>query len=275
MKIAIANDHRGYQTKLKIKSILEKKGYEIIDIGTDSEKRVDHPVYAFKLCDYVKAHNVLGIAICGTGLGMSIDCNKVKGIRCAKIDNKIDAVEENLNNKIDAVDNNLNKKIDYVDAKQTKRSDSIMDKLDYMSNNIAQILEEQIKMRKESIKDFEKASRTDLINSYQKEIDILEKYMPESLSDEELNKIIDEVIFNYMDKKGKLKKYSDFMLEYFSNLMYDVVLEDEKLDFELVKRSFVYLNMNIFETRLILNKMRKRLKNEVKCKILEFPKNRR
>ena len=42
-------------------------------------------------------------------------------------------------------------------------------------------------------KDFEKASRTDLINSYQKEIDILEKYMPESLSDEELNKIIDEV----------------------------------------------------------------------------------
>lgn len=88
-------------------------------------------------------------------------------------------------------------------------------------------------------------------------------------------KIIDEVIFNYMDKKGKLKKYSDFMLEYFSNLMYDVVLEDEKLDFELVKRSFVYLNMNIFEIRLILNKMRKRLKNEVKCKILEFPKNRR
>lgn len=88
-------------------------------------------------------------------------------------------------------------------------------------------------------------------------------------------KIIDEVIFNYMDKKGKLKKYSDFMLEYFSNLMYDVVLEDEKIDFELVKRSFVYLNMNIFETRLILNKMRKRLKNEVKCKILEFPKNRR
>lgn len=88
-------------------------------------------------------------------------------------------------------------------------------------------------------------------------------------------KIIDEVIFNYMDKKGKLKKYSDFMLEYFSNLMYDVVFEDEKLDFELVKRSFVYLNMNIFETRLILNKMRKRLKNEVKCKILEFPKNRR
>lgn len=88
-------------------------------------------------------------------------------------------------------------------------------------------------------------------------------------------KIIDEVIFNYMDKKGKLKKYPDFMLEYFSNLMYDVVLEDEKLDFELVKRSFVYLNMNIFETRLILNKMRKRLKNEVKCKILEFPKNRR
>ena len=83
MKIAIANDHRGYQTKLKIKSILEKKGYEIIDIGTDSEKRVDHPVYAFKLCDYVKEHNVLGIAICGTGIGMSIAANKVRGIRAA------------------------------------------------------------------------------------------------------------------------------------------------------------------------------------------------
>ena len=65
------------------------------------------------------------------------------------LDNKIDAVEENLNNKIDAVDDNLNKKIDYVDAKQTERSDSIMSKLNYMSNNVAKILEEQIKMREE------------------------------------------------------------------------------------------------------------------------------
>ena len=61
-------------------------------------------------------------------------------------------------------------------------------------NLVLDVITKQIKMRKESIKDFEKASRTDLINSYQKEIDILEKYMPESLSDEELNKIIDEVI---------------------------------------------------------------------------------
>lgn len=58
---------------------------------------------------------------------------------------------------------------------------------------VLDVITKQIKMRTESIKDFEKASRTDLINSYQKEIDILEKYMPEALSDDELNKIIDEV----------------------------------------------------------------------------------
>ena len=65
------------------------------------------------------------------------------------LDKKIDTVNENLNKKIDAVNENLNKKIDYVDAKQTEKSDSIMSKLNYMSNNIAKILEEQVKMREE------------------------------------------------------------------------------------------------------------------------------
>ena len=74
--------------------------------------------------------------------------NKIDAVE-ENLNNKIDSVEESLNNKIDAVNDNLNKKIDYVDAKQTEKSDSIMSKLNYMSNNVAKILEEQIKMREE------------------------------------------------------------------------------------------------------------------------------
>ena len=90
MKIGIACDHRAYDVKEKLKNMLEK--YEIIDYGCFSSDRVDYPKYAFKLSESVIKHDVdLGIAICGTGIGMSIACNKVKGIRCAKIDNKDEA----------------------------------------------------------------------------------------------------------------------------------------------------------------------------------------
>ena len=83
MKIAIASDHRGYELKEYIKKNL--KGVDIIDLGTNNTKPVDYPDYAFKLCEYIKKHNCLGVAICGSGIGISIACNKVKGIRCAKV----------------------------------------------------------------------------------------------------------------------------------------------------------------------------------------------
>ena len=92
MKIGIANDHGGYELKFNLTKILEEKGYTIVNYGSDTSERVDYPEYAFKLCQGVINNEIdLGIVICKTGIGMSIACNKVKGIRCAKIDNEIDA----------------------------------------------------------------------------------------------------------------------------------------------------------------------------------------
>lgn len=91
MKIGIANDHRAYDVKEKLKNLLEDYD-EIIDYGCFSSDRVDYPKYALTLSNAVINKEVdLGIVMCGTGIGVSIACNKVKGIRCAKIDNKDEA----------------------------------------------------------------------------------------------------------------------------------------------------------------------------------------
>jgi len=83
MKIGIVSDHRGYELK---KKIISKLNYNFIDYGTDSKEFVDYPDYAFKLGKAINKKEVdLGIAICGSGIGMSIALNKVKGIRCARV----------------------------------------------------------------------------------------------------------------------------------------------------------------------------------------------
>lgn len=85
MKIGIACDHRAYDTKEIIKK--ELSNYEIMDYGTNSNESVDYPHYALTLATKVKNNEVdLGIVLCGSGIGVSIACNKVKNIRCAKID---------------------------------------------------------------------------------------------------------------------------------------------------------------------------------------------
>lgn len=87
-KIGIASDHRGYHLKQKLTKYLEKKGYTVIDYGADSAVSSDYPEPAFKLGKGVVNNEVeKGIAICGSGIGISIACNKVKGVRCAKVDN--------------------------------------------------------------------------------------------------------------------------------------------------------------------------------------------
>lgn len=90
MKIGIVSDHRGY--KLKSKIIYELKDYNIIDYGTNSEESIDYPDYAFKLGEKINQKEVdFGIAICGSGIGISIACNKVRGIRCAKVSTEQEA----------------------------------------------------------------------------------------------------------------------------------------------------------------------------------------
>ena len=92
MKIAIASAHRGYPLKTELIKYLTKKNYEIVDMGTNSTEMVDYPEYAFKLGESVANKEVdFGIVVCGTGIGISIACNKVIGVRCAKVDNMKEA----------------------------------------------------------------------------------------------------------------------------------------------------------------------------------------
>lgn len=83
MKIAIGNDHTALEMKNEMKKFLEEKGYEVIDYGTNSTESCDYPVYGEKVGSAVANGEAdLGLAICGTGVGISLACNKVKGIRC-------------------------------------------------------------------------------------------------------------------------------------------------------------------------------------------------
>lgn len=82
MKIAIGNDHVAVELKNHIKGYLEDKGYEVINFGTDSSERTDYPIYGKKVADSVASGECeFGVLICGTGVGISVAANKVKGIR--------------------------------------------------------------------------------------------------------------------------------------------------------------------------------------------------
>lgn len=82
MKIAIGNDHVAVEMKKHITKYLTDKGYDVVNFGTDSEERTDYPIYGKKVADAVASGECeYGILICGTGVGISLAANKVKGIR--------------------------------------------------------------------------------------------------------------------------------------------------------------------------------------------------
>ncbi|HCU07914.1 MAG TPA: ribose 5-phosphate isomerase B [Clostridiales bacterium] len=84
MKIALASDHGGFTLKEEIEKYLIGRGFDVVDLGTHSEESVDYPVYGKCIGEAIMAGEAdCGIAFCGTGVGISIACNKVKGIRCA------------------------------------------------------------------------------------------------------------------------------------------------------------------------------------------------
>ena len=84
MKIAIGNDHAAPEMKFAVARFLESLGHEVVNFGTDTTESVDYPVIAKKVADAVASKDCdKGILICGTGIGMSIAANKVKGIRAA------------------------------------------------------------------------------------------------------------------------------------------------------------------------------------------------
>lgn len=83
MIIAMASDHGGFALKKIVKEHLAERGFKIVDLGTSSEESVDYPQYG-KACGEAVASGKadLGIVVCGTGIGISIAANKVKGVRC-------------------------------------------------------------------------------------------------------------------------------------------------------------------------------------------------
>ena len=84
MKIAVACDHGGYDLKEMVIGFLESMEHTVEDLGTYSRESVDYPEYGYKCGEAVASGRVqAGIVICGTGIGISIAANKVKGVRCA------------------------------------------------------------------------------------------------------------------------------------------------------------------------------------------------
>jgi ribose 5-phosphate isomerase B len=84
MKIALASDHAGYAEKERLKPLLSELGIEVEDLGTNSEESVDYPDYAGRVAEAV-AHGRAdqGVLVCGSGTGMAITANKVRGVRAA------------------------------------------------------------------------------------------------------------------------------------------------------------------------------------------------
>lgn len=84
MKIAIGNDHAALDLKNHVVDYLIKQGHEVVNFGTDTPASTDYPIYGARVAHAVaNGECERGIVICGTGIGISISANKVRGIRCA------------------------------------------------------------------------------------------------------------------------------------------------------------------------------------------------
>ena len=102
MRVILASDHAGLRLKEKIKKYLARKKIEYEDLGTNSFKSVDYPDYALKVAEKVaKNKNIRGILVCGSGTGMTIAANKVKGIRAV-------AAYDAYSAKMSRIDNDTN-----------------------------------------------------------------------------------------------------------------------------------------------------------------------
>ena len=83
MKLAIGNDHAAVEMKNEIMEYLKSKGIEVVNVGTDTSERFDYPVAAYRAAKLVASGEVDGgVLICGTGVGIGLAANKVRGIRC-------------------------------------------------------------------------------------------------------------------------------------------------------------------------------------------------
>jgi ribose 5-phosphate isomerase B len=92
MRIAVGTDHRGFEIRAKVVELLKQLGHEVTDVGTFSSDSVDYPDIAADVAHKVSRHEVdRGVLVCGTGLGMCIAANKVRGVRAAPCHDDITA----------------------------------------------------------------------------------------------------------------------------------------------------------------------------------------
>ena len=99
MKIAIGCDHGGFEHKNAIKDHLIERGFEVTDCGIYEKVSVDYPDIAVKVCDEITSGRCeRGILVCGTGIGMSLTANKIKGIRAAALSDHYSAKYTRLHN---------------------------------------------------------------------------------------------------------------------------------------------------------------------------------
>ena len=143
MTIAIANDHNGVELKQKVTEYLLSKGYNVNNYGTDTKDRVDYPKYGIIVGEKVANKEAdFGIVICGSAIGISIACNKVKGIRCGKVDSIDEAIHGrerdfvnvialsgngNIEENIKIVEAFLEAKENYEDPAYKMRVDQILE----------------------------------------------------------------------------------------------------------------------------------------------------
>ena len=92
MRIAIASDHAAFALKGELAAWLAEAGHEVADLGPDSEASVDYPDYGYKLAAHVAAGKAeRGVALCGSGIGISIAVNRNPAVRCARVDEPLSA----------------------------------------------------------------------------------------------------------------------------------------------------------------------------------------
>ena len=92
MRIAIASDHAAFDLKNRLREWLIEKGHEVADLGTDSPDSVDYPDYGYTLADVVADGTAeRGVALCGSGIGISISANRHPGVRCALVSEPLSA----------------------------------------------------------------------------------------------------------------------------------------------------------------------------------------
>lgn len=103
-KIVIGADHGAVDLKAKIIKHLERRGFEVKNMGVNSEESVDYPDMAEKTCnEYLKGGYNFGIVCCGTGIGISISANKINGIRCALPQNIFGAEMSKVHNNANVI----------------------------------------------------------------------------------------------------------------------------------------------------------------------------